>query len=469
MKTPRFLFAGWTAALAVALPAAAVAQTPAPAPAPASAPALAVTGTGPARSISFNEAIQIALEQNGSLRLAENTAELSDVQVRQAKSQFIPDLRFSTSTSEAIGRNFSQDEGRILNTTTHSVNAGVSSSLTLFNGFANTGNLQVARLSQQASQSDLNRTKETVVFTVMSNYLTLIAAREQLGVLQESLAAQEALEGEIQKSVTAGIRSISDLYQQQASVASARLALVQGQRSVAVAEMSLIQTLQLDPTQNYDFQAPELSTVPAGSRDFELQQMTQQALAKRADVAASESRVESADRSVKVASATRWPSISLSAGYNSGFNSAGAAGFFDQFDQRRGGSLGLNFSLPIFDRFSSSTNTQRAKVQAENARINLENARQQVAVEVRRAVLDYQSAEAQLQASEAQLRAANLALQTSQQRYDVGAATLVELTQARATQVQAASNLVNARYSLVFQGRLMDYYLGNNPAPEAAQ
>ena len=37
-------------------------------------------------------------------------------------------------------------------------------------------------------------------------------------------------------------------------------------------------------------------------------------------------------------------------------------------------------------------------------------------------------------AAEAQLRAGELALTTSQERYRVGAATLVEVTQARATQ-----------------------------------
>jgi outer membrane protein len=174
--------------------------------------------------------------------------------------------------------------------------------------------------------------------------------------------------------------------------------------------------------------------------------------------------VSAADRAVKVASASRWPSISLSAGYNTGYNSAGSIGFLDQFDQRRGGSLGLNFSLPVFDRFNASTNTQRARVQAENARINLQNTRQQVAVEVRRAVLDYKSAEEQLRQAEAQLKAANLALETSQLRYTAGAATLVELSQARAAQVRAASDLVSARYSLVFQGRLMDYYLVENVA-----
>jgi hypothetical protein len=40
------------------------------------------------------------------------------------------------------------------------------------------------------------------------------------------------------------------------------------------------------------------------------------------------------------------------------------------------------------------------------------------------------------------------------------AATLVELTQSQAAQVQAASALVNARYTLVFQQSLMSYYTG---------
>jgi outer membrane protein len=72
---------------------------------------------------------------------------------------------------------------------------------------------------------------------------------------------------------------------------------------------------------------------------------------------------------------------------------------------------------------------------------------------VRRAYLDYQAATQQLDAAKRSSRAAALALQTSQQRYNVGAATLLEVTQARATQLQAASALVTARYALLFQRR----------------
>jgi hypothetical protein len=52
-------------------------------------------------------------------------------------------------------------------------------------------------------------------------------------------------------------------------------------------------------------------------------------------------------------------------------------------------------------------------------------------------------------------------LEASQERYRVGAATLVELTQARTAHVQVASALVSARYNLLFQQTLLDYYVGD--------
>ena len=85
---------------------------------------------------------------------------------------------------------------------------------------------------------------------------------------------------------------------------------------------------------------------------------------------------------------------------------------------------------------------------------------QTVALEVRRAFLDYQSALDQLSAARAQQRSADLALSATQERYRVGAATLTEVSVARAAQVSAASSLVNARYTLIFQQSLMSYYTG---------
>jgi outer membrane protein len=80
---------------------------------------------------------------------------------------------------------------------------------------------------------------------------------------------------------------------------------------------------------------------------------------------------------------------------------------------------------------------------------------------VRRAYLDLQAAQQQVSAARAQLRAAQRALDATEQRYRVGAATLVELAQARATQVQAQSALIGARYDVALQRTMLAYSVGD--------
>src|SRR4051812_32805683 len=122
----------------------------------------------PARpvSITFEQAISIALKQNTSLKQAENASDLSAATVQQAKMQFLPDLRFNVSNGLDVGRNFNQTEGRIVDQTSRSLQTGVSSGVTLFDGFKNVSTLNAAKASEAASTHDITRTKQTVVFTV---------------------------------------------------------------------------------------------------------------------------------------------------------------------------------------------------------------------------------------------------------------------------------------------------------------
>ena len=423
------------------------AQTPAPSP-----------------TITFDDAIRIALRQNTTLQQATNSAALSSATVRQQKLALLPDLRFTTNTGQSYGRTFSQDEGRIINETTQSLNAGVSSSVTVFNGLTNIANLKSAQLSEDAGEKNVKRAEQTVAFTVASNFLALVQQQEQLRVQRENLTAQEAQERQIKAYVDAGSRPISDLYQQQATVAATRSQVVNAERALELAKVDLIQTLQLDPRGTYNFAPPALDTTTKTPVAFSLDSLLARAVGQRSDLFAQQSLVSAASQGVKAAKGSRWPALSLSAGYNSAYNSATDLGFTDQLDQRRGGSISLGVSIPLWDRGTTDLATQRARITEDNARLDLRNRQQQVGLEVRRAYLDYQAATQQLDAAEAQLRAAQLALESSQQRYNVGAATLLEVTQARAAQFQAASALISARYGLLFQKTLIGYYVGDlNP------
>ena len=417
--------------------------------------------TPAAKTITFDDAVSIALRENIGVRQAQNAVTLESASVRQSKLNLLPDLKLNVSGANSVGRNFDASAGRLVDQNSQSVNTGISSSVTLFDGFRNLSNVKSAELGEKASAQSLERAKQTAVFTVASNFLSLVTQQEQLKVQEQALAALVAQEEQIKKFVDAGIRPISDLYQQQASVASARTSLVETQRALELAKVDLIQTLQLDPAGTYDFAAPTVNDAAAVGKSFQLDSLLARAQERRTDLDAAETRVAAAKQDVRAAGAGKLPPVQLSAGYNTGYNSAADAAFRDQLDQRRGGSLSLGVSIPLFDRGAASVAEQRAEIQAENARLDLSQQKQEVALQVRRAYLDHQAAQQRLAAAEAQRKAAEQALTAVRERYRVGAATLVELTQAQASATQANGALVSARYNLVFQQALMAYYTGD--------
>ncbi len=411
------------------------------------------------RRIGFGDAVRIALRQNITVQQAENARALSAVTVRNQQNQFLPNLNLNTSTSGNVGQSFNQTAGRLVNQTSQTLSAGVTSGVTVFNGYQNLSLLKQARFGESASASELARARQTVVFTVASNFLSLVTLQEQQSVQEQNFAAQQAQLEQVDLLVKAGRRSIADQYQQQAAVALAQSGVVSARRAVELAKVDLIQTLQLDPAVVYEFASPAIDSSRA-SPSFSLDGLLTSAFAERAELAAARSRVDAADEALRTSRSTRWPALAMSLGYNSGFTSLTNESFATQLNQRKGGSVGVSLSVPLFDRGASNVAQQQASIAVANAKLASDRQRQTVALEVRRAFLDYQAALEQLNATRAQQRASDLALAAVQERYRVGAATLVELQVARATQVSAASALVNARYNLIFQQSLMSYYTG---------
>lgn len=416
------------------------------------------------QQVTFNDAVRLALEQNVTLKRAANAVRAQSFAVSDARMDFYPDVSLSTNGSQNYGRNFSMEEGKIVNTTSEYVGFSAGSSVNVFNGNRSISTLRQARHNYAATEKDHERTQQTVVFNVMSNFLTLIERREQIRVQEENLASQTRQLEKIQALTDpkVGARPLSDLYQQQAEVANAELQLLQAQQAFQAAEGSLIQVLQLDPFGQYDFVAPAVDSLALQTRALDLRDMLQQAYGNRADLKASESDILSARESIRIARSTMYPSVSLRTSYGSNYSSQDLMypNFLDQLNNRRGGSFGFSVAFPLFDRWSTRNNVQRARVRFDDAQLALQGLQQNIAVEVRQAYLDYQTTIKELDVTAKQERSAALALEAAQERYNVQAATLVEVTQARANYVRAQSARVSARYDLMFQQKLIDYYLG---------
>ena len=415
--------------------------------------------------ITFNEAVRTALDQNTEIKRAQAQARQSNVQVRSEWMDFAPDLSVSSDVSRRVGRNFSQVTGDFTTQSTDFFNLTGRSSVTLFNGFENTSSLREAREQAGADQTNLKRTQREVVFSVMDQFIALVESREIVRVRREQVEAQRQRLRQIEQFVEAGSRPVSDLYTAEADLADAEQQLLQGEREREISQTQLIQTLQLDPREAYDFQVPDLAEDTVGASRYDLSSLIDEAFQERLDLRVAEAERRAAEQGVRSARSSYYPSLSLSGSYGTDWSSRGLGGevsddFANQLDVNRGGGISLSLNIPIFDQFNRSSQVESAQVQAQSAEYALQDQRQQVALQVRQSYLDYQNAVQQLEAANKRLRAAEQARTAAQERYELGSADIVELQNAIRDYVDAASQQVRARYNLIFQRKRIDYNVG---------
>jgi outer membrane protein len=425
------------------------------------------------RTISLQEAIEIALENNYQLKQAQNNLGLADHNIRSEYADFLPSVSTNFSGSRRTGQQFISDrfsEGLdpFVDITSQSISGNLSASIPVFNGFENINSLRASEQSKISDEESLQRSKEQVIFNTASNYLQVLLDMELLDIRRENLEnSQQQLE-QVQAQVEVGSRPTVDLYNQEAQVANEELLLTQQENSLKFSKILLIRQLQIDPLAEYEFVVPEMEAdVDAEMvQSYSLSELIDQALLNRSDLKSSIADIRTLEYQLRIAKNNLLPSVSANAGLSTSYSDQYSVlgeevSFGDQFfDQRINRSLGFSVSIPIFQNWNRMYNIEASKVQLKNAELNLDNSRLQIIQEVTQAYNDYSSYIKQLEASEKSRRASERAFETQQERYNVGSSTLIELSQAQANYVEAQSNYTQAMYNLIFQEKLLDYYLG---------
>ena len=426
-----------------------------------------LTNAQQVRKITLQEAIQISLENNYQLKQAENNLGLAEDAIMNEYADFLPSASATFRGSRQVGRQPIEVDDRqvFIDVTSRGLSGSISSGITLFNGFENINSLRRSQESKLSREESLQRAKENVIFNTSTRFLQVLLDQQLLEIALENLETSKKQLEQVKAQVEVGSRPAVDLYNQESQVANDELTVTQRENTKNLNELLLVRQLQIDPLGNYEFVTPDLNDENLTSAaSFDIRTLINQALDTRSDIKSEEANINSLSYTYKMARANLLPSLTASWGINTSYGDqfrGGGISFNDQFfDQRISRSLGFSLSLPIFNNWDRMYNIQSAQVNLKNAELSLENTELQVVQEVTQAYNDYTSYEKQLEAADKALIASEKAFETQQERYNVGASTLIELSQAQANYVQAQSDRTQALYNLIFQVKLLDYYLG---------
>ncbi len=411
--------------------------------------------------LTMQQAITIALEKNIDVIRAKNSSQIQSANVTAAVGNLLPSL----SASATWSRNGSSFKATPIIpsglTADGSVGARLNADVTLFDGFRNTTSLSRANANADAAGFDFEKQKQNTVLAVQQAYLTVLRNKQLLTVSEDNLKRSKQQLSRIEESNKVGAVAKADLFRQQVQTANDELSVINAQNNFDNSKNDLIYLLSMDVTKDYNFDDEAVLTQISNISDDSLQQeysdynaLVQLALQSRPDYQSSMLAKNIAHDDLSIARSGHYPRLTLGGSYGIGGNN------FSTISDRKSWDIGLTLSVPIFNGFQTSTNVQTSQLNFELADQSLEQAKRKVAKEIRTALLSLETARKRNEVAKKSVVSAEEDRRIAEERYNLGANTLLDLLVATSNYTQALSDKVNASYDFLYAKQAFKIAIG---------
>ena len=416
-------------------------------------------------TLSLNQSVQIALDKNVTVRQAQNNIEAAQSGVLAAYGSYLPSLSANGTWQRQQNDGPVSTQGVQISSGGFSVSnyftTGISAGYTIFDGFSREATFKRAVAGATSSDNFFARTKQQIVFQVQSDYLAVLKNEQLVKVFEENLKRDKRELDRITESNKVGALSIADVYRQQSIVASDELGLLQNQNTFDESKADLIALIGMDVSQEYVIADSSISPVISDAeldamKDTytKMDQFSKEALAVRPDYQSALAGLQGAQAEETAAKGKYYPHVNAFAGYS--FNNQLIA----NLTQDKGINWGVQISWSLFDNFLTNQSIQTAAVDRQNAELSVLQTERNINVDVKKALLNLESARKQYSASVKSVQSATQDQKVQEERYSLGAGTLVDLLTANAGLVNAQAGKVNATYNYIFAKRNLEFAVG---------
>jgi outer membrane protein len=299
-----------------------------------------------------------------------------------------------------------------------------------------------ARAGHARGRLDVLASEQDLIYSVKVAYYAYLAAEENVAVQEEAVKRAEEQLKLIESRFDLGSASLSDVLKQKVQYGNDRLGLLRARNAVVETKATLAYTIGLDPRQEHEFSTDY--TV----REYEgtLEEAIGFGLAHNPSLLGQEQTYSQALNRVRSANSLYLPTLSVFADYNK-FN--GTQAYPVAFDYSSDSyTYGFVIRYGLFDGFLREKRVTDAKVIRNNARADLADARNLTVSRIKTAYLEIEQLKEQKAVSGENVNAAEEDLKITQEKYNLGAATILDLLDAQVSMKQAQVALIQADFDL---------------------
>ncbi|MGH7544987.1 MAG: TolC family protein [Gemmatimonadota bacterium] len=413
---------------------------------------------GAERALTLTQAIEEALRAQPTMVEARTAIASASADRLSAYGAFLPNVSASSGYLRSSSSRVDPITGSPLN---ESYSASLSASVDLFSGFRRLAEVRRSDSALRAAEVGETAERYAVIAATKQIYYDAVAARDLVAVAEARVRrAEEQLKTVVQK-LQLGVATRSDSLRARLEVGNANLEWLRSRQASTSARAALARQVgspvPVAPARGeaLDRSVPALDTVA----------LRETVRARSPSVLRAGANFRAAENAVTASRSAFWPTLSASA--STSWNGPNAP-FTDGAQFQDSWSVRFSLSYPLFNGFSREASVSRAHATRDVAQARLRDARLAADAQLTNALGAFQTAIASEEIAEAGVRAAEEDLRVQQERYRVGASTLLEVLTSQAALAQAQTDLVRARLDVQVALAELEALLGRTLDSETA-
>lgn len=395
------------------------------------------------KTLTLDEAVQLGIQNSKNLKIDAAKIEEATADLLEAKNKQLPELKVSGSymylpnkPNVNIKLPGLSSEGGSSSPEVHQVLYGSANlSVPIYSGGRIKYGIQSAKYLVEASKLTTENDKTAIAYNVAQAYNNLFKANQSIKVLEENLTASQKRDETFLKLENNGVIARNDRLKANLQTSNIELQLLEARNNYNIANINmdlllgLPETTEIEVDQNYIEEGEEVKPV-----DF----YVNTAKENRKDLQALDKQRQAAALGTKAAKAENLPSLAFTGGYVA----ADIPKFLTIYNAVNVG-VGLSYNLSNIWKENSAYKQSRAREMQLSATNELLN--DNIKLDVNREYQNTDYSKKRIVVFEKSAEQANENYRITKNKYDNGLATMTELLDADAAQIEANVGVINAK------------------------
>ncbi len=395
--------------------------------------------------LTLEQAVQIALENNYSIKIARNDLRIADNNNTIGNAGFLPSVDASGSARQSLtsgSQEFIGDRGKqsYTNAKNTSLDGNIGLNWTIFDGmnmFINSDRLEEI---SDLSRLELKYQIENTIYQVENLYFDIVRQKKVLELRREAVElSQDRFEISSDK-FDLGSASKLEKLQAQVDLNEDRSQLLDQEAIVKNLKISLNEMLARD--KSIDF---AVDTTINLQQPIELAPLKEKSLNENTEIRIAQTNITLSEIEKNSIESQYYPKFSLFANY--GYNYLAADAGFLKSRTEYGFDYGLSMQFNIFNGFNTQRQKENAEIRIMTGREQLEQVQSAVESDLIRTHNDYTQKLQLVKMERENLSVAEENLDIAMERFQLGTYSQLELRQAQTSYVQAKSRYYSALYN----------------------